>query len=151
MLSTLVDVDMHKAEPAEDLQERPGQAFLPLLHDIRYNKAVQVWVSAASWLVHPSPEHKAGGCGRVVSRDGGEVVSVHHSKWLSLLSFKSFRFIFYFNFLLFSEKLCCLRNHVQFQILLLQKGVDMHHMTRYFVIWLWSDFIVDDDTYLFYY
>lgn len=142
-----VDADVHKAEPAEDLHKRPGQAFLPLLHEVRSHKAVPVWVSAASRLVHPSPEHKAGGCGRVVSRDGGEFVSVHHSKWLSSPTFKSFRFNSILIFLLFLEKLRCLRNYVQCQILLLQKGVDMHHMTRYFVIWLWSDFIVDDNTY----
>lgn len=116
MLSTLVDADMHKAEPAEDLHKRPGQAFLPLLHEVRSHKAVPVWVSAASRLVHPSPEHKAGGCGRVVSRDGGEVVSVHHSKWLSSLTFKSFRFNFilifftFFREALLLEELCPMSN-----------------------------------------
>lgn len=42
MFSTLVDADMHKAEPAEYLQERPLYVLLPLLHEVRPNKAAQV-------------------------------------------------------------------------------------------------------------
>lgn len=126
----LVDADVHQAEPSEHLQERPVHALLPLLHEVRQNQAAQVWVGAASRLVHPGPEHEPGGRGTVDSWGGRFVLCVHHSKWLSLSSFKSFHSICVLLFF-FSEKLCYLGNHVQCQILLLQKWVDMHHMTFY--------------------
>lgn len=79
-IHTFVVVDMRKSEAEADFKERREHPLLRLLHESWPNKTAEVWVSAASWLVHPRRQHKLSGNGNPGWRDGRAFVPLHHSK-----------------------------------------------------------------------